>query len=70
MYQVYDPAKYANVGLVFFLFAIFCAYWAQTTNRSAWLWFVLGLDLRSFDRAGAPLQEQPGSPGESRLTVA
>ena len=30
-------------GLVFFLFGIFCAYWAQTTKRSAWLWFFLGL---------------------------
>lgn len=30
-------------GLVFFLFGIFCAYWAQTTKRSSWLWFFLGL---------------------------
>jgi hypothetical protein len=30
-------------GLVFFLFGIFCAYWAQTTKRNAWLWFFLGL---------------------------
>lgn len=34
--------EYASVALVFFLFAIFCAYWAQTTNRSAWLWFFMG----------------------------
>jgi formate hydrogenlyase subunit 3/multisubunit Na+/H+ antiporter MnhD subunit len=34
---------YATEGTVFFLFGIFCAYWAQTTNRSAWLWFFLGL---------------------------
>jgi hypothetical protein len=34
---------YASVGLVFFLFGIFCAYWAQTTGRNAWLWFFLGL---------------------------
>jgi hypothetical protein len=33
----------ASSGLVMFLFAIFCAYWAMTTNRSAWLWFFLGL---------------------------
>jgi hypothetical protein len=32
-------------GLVFFLFGIFCAYWAQTTRRNAWLWFFLGLFL-------------------------
>jgi len=30
-------------GLVFFLFGIFCAYWAQETNRNPWLWFILGL---------------------------
>jgi len=34
--------EYASVALVFFLFGIFCAYWAQTTNRNAWLWFFLG----------------------------
>jgi hypothetical protein len=33
---------YAGTGLVFFLFAIFCAHWAQTTGRSAWLWFLVG----------------------------
>ncbi len=36
-----------SVGLVFYLFGIFfgifCALWAQNTNRSAWLWFFLGL---------------------------
>lgn len=35
--------EYASTGMVVFLFAIFTAYWAQTTNRSAWLWFFLGL---------------------------
>ncbi len=29
-------------GFVCFLFAIFCAYWAQTTKRNAYLWFFLG----------------------------
>jgi len=33
---------YASVALVQFLFGIFCAYWAQTTNRNPWLWFFLG----------------------------
>jgi hypothetical protein len=33
---------YATVGYVQFLFGLFCAYWAQTTERSAWLWFFLG----------------------------
>ncbi len=33
----------ASVGFVMFLFGIFCAYWAQTTNRNTWLWFILGL---------------------------
>jgi len=34
--------EYASVALVQFLFAISCAYCAQTTSRSAWLWFFLG----------------------------
>lgn len=35
--------NFASVGMVFFLFAIFCAYWAQTTGRGAWRWFFAGL---------------------------
>jgi hypothetical protein len=34
---------YASVAYVNFLFGIFCAYWAQTTDRSAWLWFFMGI---------------------------
>jgi hypothetical protein len=30
-------------GGVLFLFGVFCALWAQNTNRNAWLWFFLGL---------------------------
>lgn len=30
-------------GLTLFLFAAFCALWAQNTGRNAWLWFFLGL---------------------------
>jgi hypothetical protein len=30
-------------GAVLFLFGVFCALWAQNTNRNAWLWFFLGL---------------------------
>jgi len=37
-----ENANYASVALVHFLFGIFCAYWAQTTNRNPWLWFFLG----------------------------
>jgi hypothetical protein len=37
-----EPESYASVGLVFYLFGIFCAYWAQTTGRSAWTWFFVG----------------------------
>lgn len=32
-----------DYGRVTFFFGIFCAYWAQTTERSAWVWFFLGL---------------------------
>jgi len=34
---------YATQGMVFFLFGLFCAYWAQEAKRNAWLWFFLGL---------------------------
>jgi len=37
-----EPVEFAPVGLVFYLFAIFCAYWAQSTERNAWLWFFVG----------------------------
>lgn len=33
----------AAPGLVLFLFGIFCAYWAISSGRNAWLWFFLGL---------------------------
>ena len=29
-------------ALVLYLFAGFCALWAQNTGRNAWLWFFLG----------------------------
>ncbi len=35
--------NYVSTGYVNFLFGNFCAYWAQATNRSAWLWFFMGL---------------------------
>jgi ABC-type uncharacterized transport system permease subunit len=35
--------EYASVAYVNVLFGIFCAYWAQTTRRSPWLWFFMGL---------------------------
>ena len=39
-----NPANTAATGGgVSFLFGAFCALWAQNTNRSAWLWFFLGL---------------------------
>lgn len=43
-----DDSRFATTGFVTFLFGIFCAYWAQTTRRSAWLWFFLGLFLAPF----------------------
>ena len=43
MIQDLDTSQYASTGFVTFLFGIFTAYWAQTTNRSAWLWFFLDL---------------------------
>jgi hypothetical protein len=35
----------ASTGLVAFLFAVFVAYWAQTTRRNTWLWFFFGFVL-------------------------
>ena len=32
-----------DVGLVLFLFGVFCALWAQNTGRNAWLWFFMGV---------------------------
>ncbi|WKZ35223.1 MAG: hypothetical protein QY332_16545 [Anaerolineales bacterium] len=37
-----DTNSFASLGMVFYLFGIFCAYWAQNTGRNAWLWFFLG----------------------------
>jgi hypothetical protein len=46
---IYLPEnRFATTGFVTFLFGIFTAYWAQTTKRSAWLWFFLGLFLAPF----------------------
>jgi hypothetical protein len=35
----------ASTSLVAFLFAVFAAYWAQTTRRNPWLWFICGFVL-------------------------
>jgi hypothetical protein len=37
-----ESVEFAPVGLVFYLFGIFCASWAQNTERNAWLWFFVG----------------------------
>ena len=37
-----ESGEFASVALVHFLFGIFCAYWAQTTGRNPWGWFLLG----------------------------
>ncbi len=37
-----------DAGIVLFFFAVFCALWAQNTNRNPWLWFFLGLFLHLF----------------------
>ncbi len=38
-----DVADNASKGLIFFLFGVFCALWAQNTGRDPWLWFFMGL---------------------------
>jgi len=37
--------NYATVGYVNFLFGLYCAKWAQNTNRSSWGWFFFGVFL-------------------------
>lgn len=45
MTTLVETGNFASTGFVTFLFGIFTAYWAQTTRRSAWLWFLFGLIL-------------------------
>jgi len=40
-----NEPNYASVGLVTFLFGIFCAYWAQINNKGTWGWFFFGFLL-------------------------
>jgi tetrahydromethanopterin S-methyltransferase subunit G len=35
--------KLDDAAIVLFFFAVFCALWAQNTDRNPWLWFFLGL---------------------------
>ncbi|MCB1561748.1 MAG: hypothetical protein KDI75_11760 [Xanthomonadales bacterium] len=45
---MYGSAQLAHVdrfGLIAFLFGVFCAHWAQNTNRNPWLWFFFGFFL-------------------------
>ncbi len=43
-----DMGGLASSGLVIFLYAGFCALWAQTTRRSAVLWFIFGAIFNVF----------------------
>ena len=36
-------AKLDDAAIVLFFFAVFCAWWAQHTERNPWLWFFMGL---------------------------
>ena len=42
---------HADEGVALWLFAAFCALWAQNTGRNPWLWFFLGMffNVISFD---------------------
>lgn len=37
-----EDVGFVSQSYVGFLFGLFCAYWAQETDRSAWLWFFFG----------------------------
>ena len=54
---------YASTGLVFYLFAIFCAYWAQETSRSSLTWFFLGLFCAPFTGLALLSKNASGSGG-------
>ena len=41
--QLLEIAHREAGSAVILLFGAFCALWAQNTNRSAWLWFFLGI---------------------------
>ena len=41
-------ANKADTGLMLFFFGVFCALWAQNTQRNPWLWFFLGLFFNFF----------------------
>lgn len=43
-----DIGSLASSGLVIFLYAGFCALWAQTQRRSAVLWFIFGAIFNVF----------------------
>jgi hypothetical protein len=43
-----DPAAAGALTMVALLFGSFCALWAQNTNRSALLWFILGFFFQFF----------------------
>jgi len=38
-------AEPEDAAIVLLFFAVFCAWWAQHTDRNPWLWFFLGLFL-------------------------
>lgn len=35
--------SFTSGSLLIFLIGVFCALWAQNTDRNAWLWFFLGI---------------------------
>jgi len=43
-----DPTAAGALTMVALLFGSFCALWAQNTNRSAILWFILGFLFQFF----------------------
>ncbi len=53
--------SYASIGLVFYLFGIFCAYWAQETGRSTIVWFFLGLFFAPFAGLALLSKNSPAS---------
>ena len=58
--------NYNSAGLAAFLFGIFCAYWAQTTDRNAWLWFFCGWFFAPFTGIVLLFKNSKDKPSEER----
>jgi len=60
-----DPTAAGALTMVALLFGSFCALWAQNTNRSALVWFVLGFFFQFITVIVLLLKKPQPPPGSS-----